>query len=245
MEKEIALVTGGSKGIGKAIVYRLVEAGLQVHFTYNTNEEKAKEITERLKDVFAYKVDISNLNDVNVFIDDVIKKTGKIDYLINNAGITSDGSVLMMDFEKWKNVINTNLDGTFNMSKAVAKHMIKKRKGSIINISSVVASIGSKGQANYIASKSAIEGLTKALAVELAPRNILVNSIAPGFIETDMTNQINDKNKEEIKNKILLKRFGKAEEVANLVCFFCSEKASYMTGQTIIIDGGMSLNSIS
>lgn len=245
MEKEIALVTGGSRGIGKAIVYKLSEAGLQVHFTYNSNKEKADEIEVNLKDTKAHKLDISNTNDVNVFVDNLIKQTGKIDYLINNAGITSDGSVLMMDFEKWRHVLNTNLDGTFNISKAVAKYMIKKRKGSIINISSVVASIGSKGQANYIASKSAIEGLTKALAVELAPRNILVNAIAPGFIETDMTDQINEKYIDEIKNKIILKRFGKPEEVADLVSFFCSEKASYITGQTIVIDGGMSLNSIS
>lgn len=245
MEKEIALVTGGSRGIGKAIVYKLAEAGLQVHFTYNSNKEKADEIEVNLKDTKAHKLDISNTNDVNVFVDNLIKQTGKIDYLINNAGITSDGSVLMMDFEKWRHVLNINLDGTFNISKAVAKYMIKKRKGSIINISSVVASIGSKGQANYIASKSAIEGLTKALAVELAPRNILVNAIAPGFIETDMTDQINEKYIDEIKNKIILKRFGKPEEVADLVSFFCSEKASYITGQTIVIDGGMSLNSIS
>jgi 3-oxoacyl-[acyl-carrier protein] reductase len=245
MEKEIALVTGGSKGIGKAIVYKLVEMGLQVHFTYNNSQEKAKEIENDLDNSKAYKVNISDLNQVNDFIEQVIKQTGKIDYLINNAGITSDGSVLMMDYQKWSSVINTNLDGTFHMSKAVSKYMIKKRKGSIINISSVVASIGSKGQANYIASKSAIEGLTKALAVELAPRGILVNAIAPGFIETDMTSEINEKYLEDIKNKILLKRFGSPQEVANLVSFFCSSNASYITGQTIIIDGGMSLNSIS
>lgn len=244
MEKEIALVTGGSKGIGKAVVYKLSEMGLQVHFTYNNSEEKAKEIEKDLSDVIAYKVDISNIVQVNEFVDKIIKKTGQIDYLVNNAGINSDCSVLMMDYDKWSNVLKTNLDGTFHVSKSVSKHMIKKRKGSIINISSVVASIGSKGQANYIASKSAIEGLTKALAIELAPRGILVNSIAPGFIETDMTNQLNEKYIEDIKNRILLKRFANTQEVANLISFFCSPNNSYITGQTIIIDGGLSLSSI-
>ncbi|MFN8576425.1 MAG: SDR family NAD(P)-dependent oxidoreductase [Candidatus Sericytochromatia bacterium] len=244
MEKEIALVTGGSKGIGKAVVYKLSEMGLQVHFTYNTSEDKAKEIEKDLSDVIAYKVDISNIVQVNEFVDKIIKKTGQIDYLVNNAGINSDCSVLMMDYDKWSNVLKTNLDGTFHVSKSVSKHMIKKRKGSIINISSVVASIGSKGQANYIASKSAIEGLTKALAIELAPRGILVNSIAPGFIETDMTNQLNEKYIEDIKNRILLKRFANTQEVANLISFFCSPNNSYITGQTIIIDGGLSLSSI-
>lgn len=244
MEKEIALVTGGSKGIGKAIVYKLSEMGLQVHFTYKNSEEKAKEIEKDLDNVISYKLDISNIEQVNNLVDDIIKKTGRIDYLVNNAGINSDGSVLMMDYDKWSNVLNTNLDGTFHVSKSVAKYMIKKRKGSIINISSVVASIGSKGQANYIASKSAIEGFTKALAIELAPRSILVNAIAPGFIETDMTIQLNEKYIEDIKNRILLKRFAKAQEVANLVSFFCSSNNSYITGQTIIIDGGLSLSSI-
>lgn len=244
MEKEIALVTGGSKGIGKATVYKLVQKGFRVHFTYNSSEEQAKTIEAELPEAVAHKVDISESEQIDNFINNVITQENKIDYLINNAGITSDGAVLMMDYEKWRKVLRTNLDGTFYISKSVSKHMIKKRKGSIINISSVVTTTGSKGQANYIASKSAIEGLTKALAIELAPRGILVNTIAPGFIETDMTQVLKEKYAEEIKNKILLKRFGSPEEIANVISFFCGPESSYITGQTIIVDGGISLNSI-
>ncbi|MFN4151541.1 MAG: SDR family oxidoreductase, partial [Candidatus Sericytochromatia bacterium] len=147
-----------------------------------------------------------------------------------------------MDKNKWSNVIDTNLNGSFYVSKFVAKTMLKQRKGRIINISSVVATIGSKGQANYIASKSGIEGLTRALAIELAPRGILVNAIAPGYIETDMTNNLDDKYKEEIINKTLLKRCGSSDEIANVVSFLCSKASSYITGQIITVDGGMSLN---
>ncbi|RYX99855.1 3-oxoacyl-[acyl-carrier-protein] reductase [bacterium] len=245
MMNEIALVTGGSKGIGKAIVYNLAKKGLQVHFTYNSSEDSAKEIENELKDysVKAYKVDITDENQIIDFINQFLSSEKKVDYLINNAGITADGSILMMDYEKWSKVIKTNLDSVFHFSKYIAKSMIKNRKGSIINISSVLASIGNKGQANYIASKAAIEGLTKAMAIELAPRGILVNSIAPGFIQTDMTKDINEKYSEELKNKILLKRIGSPEEVASVISFLCSKDASYITGQTIIVDGGLSLNS--
>lgn len=245
MNKEIALVTGGSRGIGKATVYNLAKKGLQVHFTYNNSEESAQNIEKDLSEygVKAHKVDITDETQIIAFINEIIALNDSVDYLINNAGITLDGSFLMMDYQKWQKVINTNLDSAFHFSKHIAKAMIKKRKGSIINISSVVASIGSKGQANYIASKSAIEGLTKALAIELAPRNILVNSVAPGFITTDMTKQIGEKYIEEIKNKILLKRMGTPEEIASVISFLCSKEASYITGQTIIVDGGISLNS--
>ncbi len=245
MSKETVLVTGGSKGIGKATVYALAQKGLQVLFTYNNSEESSKNIENDLLEyqVKAFKVDITDEIQIVNFISEILKKYNSIDYLVNNAGITLDGSFLTMDYLKWQKVINTNLDSAFHFSKLIAKSMIKKRKGSIINISSVVASIGSKGQANYIASKSAIEGLTKALAIELAPRNILVNCVAPGFIETTMTTELIEKYKENIINKILLKRVGKPEEVASLISFLCSQEASYITGQTIIIDGGISLNS--
>lgn len=242
MEKEVVLITGGSRGIGAAIVKKLSEEGKIVYFTYNKSEVESKVLADSLVDVHHLQLDISDYEQVEKTIKEIISKENKIDILINNAGITSDGSFLMMDKNKWSNVIDTNLNGSFYVSKFVAKTMLKQKKGRIINISSVVANIGSKGQANYIASKSAIEGLTKALAIELAPRGILVNAIAPGYIETDMTNGLDSKYKEEVINKTLLKRCGSVDEIADVVSFLCSKSSSYITGQIITVDGGMSLN---
>lgn len=242
MEKEVVLITGGSRGIGAAIVKKLSEEGKKVYFTYNKSKLESDVLESNLVNVIALQLDISDYAQVEKTIKEIIEKENKIDILINNAGITSDGSFLMMDKNKWSNVIDTNLNGSFYVSKFVAKTMLKQKKGRIINISSVVASIGSKGQANYIASKSAIEGLTRALAIELAPRGILVNAIAPGYIETDMTTNLDSKYKEELINKTLLKRCGSVNEIADVVSFLCSKASSYITGQTITVDGGMSLN---
>jgi 3-oxoacyl-[acyl-carrier protein] reductase len=242
MEKEVVLITGGSRGIGAAIVKKLSEEGKMVYFTYNKSEVESKFLADSLVDVYPLQLDISDYEQVEKTIKEIIEKEKRIDILINNAGITSDGSFLMMDKNKWSHVIDTNLNGSFYVSKFVAKNMLKQRKGRIINISSVVANIGSKGQANYISSKSAIEGLTKALAIELASRGILVNAIAPGYIETDMTNNLDNKYKEEIINKTLLKRCGYVDEIADVVSFLCSKSSSYITGQIITVDGGMSLN---
>jgi 3-oxoacyl-[acyl-carrier protein] reductase len=247
-EKSIILITGGSRGIGAAIVNELVSPETVIYFTYNQSSELALKLSEELNSngfqVTAVKTDVANPEEVNLLIKQIIDQEGQIDILVNNAGITSDGSILMMDEEKWQNVINTNLNGTFYVSKAAGKQMIKKRKGRIINISSVVASHGGKGQANYIASKAAIEGLTRALAIELAPRGILVNAIAPGIIETDMTEEIREKNLDSILNKVLIKRVGTVRDIAGVVAFLCSPAANYITGQVIAVDGGMQLNNL-
>jgi 3-oxoacyl-[acyl-carrier protein] reductase len=247
-EKSIVLVTGGSRGIGAAIVNELAAKDTIVYFTFNQSSEQADLLVEKHISagfsVFAIRTDVSNTEEVNFLVKQIIELEGQIDILVNNAGITSDGPFLMMSEEKWKSVLDTNLNGTFYVSRAVGKHMIKKRKGRIINISSVVASNAGKGQANYIASKAAIEGLTKAMAIELAPRGILVNAIAPGIIETDMTAEIREKFSESLLNKILLKRVGTPADVSGVVAFLCSQRANYITGQVITVDGGMQLNSL-
>lgn len=246
-EKCVALVTGGSRGIGSAIVKELAFNNIKVYFSYNKSLVSAETLVEELlefdKEIKGIKADISKPEEINSLVKNIIDLEGQIDILVNNAGIVSDGPFLMMDEEKWHRVLDINLSGTFLISKIVGKYMIKRKTGRIINISSVVAKMGGKGQANYIASKAAIEGLTRALAIELAPRGILVNAIAPGVIETEMTSEIREKYSEHILNKILLKRIGKPEDVSGVVAFLCSPAANYITGQVITVDGGMLFNS--
>jgi len=234
------VVTGGTRGIGEAIVRKLSISN-NVIFTYLNSEERAIQI-EKETNSKSYKVDGRNFEQVESFVKNIIKEYSKIDVLVNNLGITDDCLFIIMNNEKWDNVIKTNLYSTFYFSKYIAKEMIKKRDGNIINVSSVVANLGNKGQINYIASKSGIEGITKAMAIELSSKNIRVNAVAPGFIETDMTNNISQENKDKIKEKILLKRFGKPEEIANVIEFLISDKSSYINGQVINIDGGMFVN---
>ncbi len=236
------IVTGGLRGIGKSILLGFASEGANVIafdlIDENLNETKIE--VEKFKVSFDYfKVDVSNLSQVEKTVEEVIKKYENIDFLINNAGITKDNLLISMSEEEWDKVISVNLKGTFNCSKSVVKYMIKKRSGVIINISSVIGIMGNKGQANYAASKAGIIGLTKSLAKEVGSRNVRVNAIAPGFIETDMTKKLPEDVVKEYAKLIPLGRVGKPEDVANLCLFLSSNRASYITGQVIHCDGGM------
>lgn len=249
MNPKRAIVTGGSRGIGKAIVKELVTRSnngthfADVVFTYNSSKEKADELEKELSatgaKVFGIKADSSSMSDAQAAVDFAVEKLGGVDLLINNAGITRDNLMLRMSEDDWNQVISANLTGVFNYNKAVLKPMMAQRYGRIVNISSIVGLIGNAGQANYAASKAGVFGFTKSLAKEVASRNITVNALAPGFIETDMTDKLNEKQKEALLSNIPLKRMGKAEDIARVVIFLCSEDADYITGQVIAVDGGM------
>ena len=240
---KVALITGATRGIGKQIALTLAKQGFDIAVNYRTAndslDETVKEIESYGVQCLAVQGDVSKFEDCENITKHVIEKFERIDVLVNNAGITKDMLFIRMKEEDFKQVIDVNLMGTFNMTKNVSQYMVKQRSGRIINISSVVGIHGNAGQANYSASKAGIIGLTKSLAKELAGRNILVNAIAPGFIETDMTSVLKDEVKTNILNSIPLKREGKPEEVANVVKFLASEDSSYITGQVISVDGGM------
>lgn len=242
-EKKVALITGGARGIGREIAKKFAKEGCNLVLNYvsdNTDVEKIKsEFNEYGIDVLVLKADVSVFLDCENLVKEAIEKFGKIDILVNNAGITKDTLIAMMKEDAFDKVIDVNLKGTFNVTKNVVPYMMKKRNGNIINISSVVGVVGNAGQSNYAASKAGIIGFTKSLAKELAPRNIRVNAVAPGFIDTDMTSVLSDKVKENINLQIPLKRMGKAEEVANVVSFLANDESSYITGQVINVDGGM------
>ena len=243
LEGKVALVTGGANGIGKAISKKLAEAGATVVINYDSSESKANALVNEIsllgKTAIAIKANVSNFVEATTLIDEVVSKLGKIDILVNNAGITSDNFILRMSEEEFDKVIATNLKGTWNCSKQAAKYMSKQRFGKIINISSIVGLVGNAGQSNYAASKAGIIGLTKALAKELAKRNVLVNAIAPGFIETEMTKVLPEAIINQYLESIPLSKFGSVEDVANMVCFLASSLADYITGQVINVDGGM------
>ena len=238
-----AVVTGAAKGIGKAIALKLASSGVNIVLNYRSSEDKAieteKEILSLGVEVLRVKGDISKPNDVENLIDSAKKKFGKIDIMVNNAGITKDTLLLRMKEEDFDSVINVNLKGVFNCLKAITPVMVKQKEGKIINLSSVVGLVGNAGQVNYAASKAGVIGMTKSLAKEIGSRGITVNAVAPGFIETDMTDVLGDKFKEEAKKNIPLKRLGKAEDVAEVVAFLASDSANYITGQVIHVDGGM------
>ena len=242
MEK-VALVTGAARGIGKQIAITLAKEGYNIALNYRTNTDSIIELKNKIEEYnvecLLVQGDVSVFEDTERIAKETYDKFGRIDVLVNNAGITKDMLLLRMKPEDFMSVIDVNLLGTYNMTKNVSSYMMKAREGRIINVSSVVGISGNAGQSNYSASKAGIIGFTKSLAKELASRNILVNAVAPGFIETDMTNVLKDEVKEKISEQIPLKREGKAEEVANVVKFLASSDSSYITGQVINIDGGM------
>ena len=242
-EEKVVLVTGGSRGIGKEVAMKFAKNGYNVVTNYvsdKTDKEKLKkEFEDNNVKALVLKADVSKTEDVENLVSKAISEFGKIDVLVNNAGITRDNILIRMPEEDFDKVLETNLKGTFLVTKAVTKYMMKKRYGSIINLSSVVGVAGNAGQSNYSASKAGIIGFTKSIAKELASRNIRANAVAPGFIETDMTDVLKEEVKENIHNQIPLKRMGKAKEVAELIYFLGSENSSYITGQVINIDGGM------
>ena len=242
-DNKVALVTGGTRGIGRKIAEKFAENGYNLVLNYvssNVDLEVIKEAFKKYKNsVLILKADVSKYEECENLVKEAINKFGKVDVLVNNAGITKDGLIAMMKEENFSKVIDVNLKGTFNMCRNLVPYMMKNKSGNIVNISSVVGIVGNAGQSNYAASKAGVIGFSKALAKELAGRNIRVNAVAPGFIDTDMTSILSDKVKENIYLQIPLKRMGKAKEVANVVYFLSSEESSYITGQVINVDGGM------
>ncbi len=240
---KIALITGSTRGIGRSCAEKFAQAGAKVVVT-GRSEDRAKEVAGEINksygsEAYGYALDVGDKSSVEDLFKRVNEEVGSVDILVNNAGITKDTLFMRMKLEDWEKVINVNLTGTFLATSLAIKGMIKKRWGRIINMSSVVAFIGNVGQANYSASKSALIGFTKTLARELAPRNVTVNAIAPGFIETDMTDAIPEDIKENFLKQIPMGRYGSAEEVANVALFFASDLASYITGEVVHVNGGM------
>lgn len=243
LDGKVAIITGASRGIGKAIAQNFVEMGATVCFTYMSSDEKAraleKELTANGGSAKGFKSDAGDYEAAQKLSEEVVKEFGTIDILVNNAGITRDNLLMRMSEEQWDEIMAVNLKSVFNLTKAVMRPMLKARKGSIINMSSVVGIKGNAGQSNYAASKAGILGFTKSVALELGSRNIRCNAIAPGFIETEMTGALDEKTVQEWRDAIPLKRGGTPDDVANLCLFLASDMSAYITGQTINVDGGM------
>jgi len=236
------LITGAAQGIGKSIALLLAQNGANIvvsDINLERAEETAREIESIGSKAMAVKVDVASLKEVEQMVEAVLEKFGKIDILVNNAGITRDKLILRMTEEDWDAVLNVNLKGTFNCTKVVVRHMAKQRSGKIVSIASVVGEMGNAGQANYSASKAGVIGLTKTIAREFAQRRINVNAIAPGYIETPMTEILPEKVKEELKSLIPMERLGKPEDVAEAVLFLVSEESNYITGQVLNVNGGI------
>jgi 3-oxoacyl-[acyl-carrier protein] reductase len=243
MAGSVAIVTGGSRGIGRAIVQVLIAAGMEVVFTYRENATAAAEVAtaNQLNRVTAEAVDVRDSTACGAFVEKVFDRAGRIDLLVNNAGVIRDNPLGALEPEDVREVLGTNVEGTFNMTRAVIPYMISQRRGKIVNISSVSGEKGGRGQTNYAASKGAINAFTRALAVEVASRGITVNAVAPGVIETEMSRTVREMAEDQIKSRILLRRFGQPEEVAHAVWFLSSRYADYITGHILNVDGGFEM----
>lgn len=245
LNNEVALVTGGSRGIGRASALALAKAGAEVIVNYVSNAARADEVCHEIHQAggraFAARFDVGNVEETQNAIEALLKEKKYISVLVNNAGITRDGLMMRYSLNDWDSVVNTSLRGAFVCSQAVLRPMMKERRGSIIHMSSIVGITGNAGQAAYCAAKAGVIGLTKSMARELASRNIRVNSIAPGYIETDMTGELNEQQREQATAAIPLGRVGKPEEIADAVVFLASTASQYITGQILVVDGGMSL----
>ena len=245
MEGKVALVTGGSRGIGKAIALELAKGGATVVINYNGSRDKAMDLKQEIEGrggrAEIYQCNVSDFAKCEELVHGIVKQFGSLDILVNNAGITKDGLLMKMSEEDFDRVVDVNLKGAFNTIRFASRQMLKQKSGRIINLSSVVGVAGNAGQANYASSKAGIIGLTKAAAKELASRGITVNAIAPGFIETDMTDALPEKVKEATVSQIPLGRFGRPQDVARLAAFLASEASGYITGQVLMVDGGMAM----
>lgn len=243
LSEQVVIVTGGSRGIGEAIVRRLASDGARVYATFNSGADKAQQITNELSElgqfVSYHQVNVTDEQSIKSFVEEIIAKEKRIDGVVNNAGITKDGLLMRMSESDWDSVMDTNLKSVFTMTKTVIRQMMSQRRGRIVNIASVVGITGNAGQANYVASKAGLIGFTKSVAKEVASRNILVNCVAPGYIETEMTGKLTEEQLNAFLNVIPIKRAGKGEEIASVVSFLLSPDSQYITGQTITVDGGM------
>lgn len=245
MEKKVALVTGASRGIGRQIALTLARDGAFVIVNFNGSRERAQEVVDKIRENggegIIYQCNVSDFTQTEVMVKHLIKTYGHVDILVNNAGITRDNLIMKMSEADFDSVIETNLKGCFNTIRHLSRQMLKQRSGKIINISSVSGVLGNAGQANYAASKAGIIGLTKTMARELASRGITVNAVAPGFVNTEMTEVLSESIKEQAVAQIPLKKFGEAEDIAETVAFLASDRADYITGQVIQVDGGMAM----
>lgn len=243
LEGKVALVTGGSRGLGKAIALKLASLGADIIINYTSNSSKAEEVKKEIEALGRraeiIQADISDFNKAKELVEAGLEMFGHIDVLVNNAGITKDNLILRMSEEDFDSVINVNLKGAFNVTKAAIRSMLKTKDCSIINISSVVGVAGNPGQTNYAASKAGLIGFTKALAKEVAKKNVRVNAVAPGFIDTDMTGKLPEETVEEYKKNIPLGKLGEADDIANAVAFFATDMSKYITGQVLVVDGGL------
>ena len=244
-EGRVAIVTGGGRGIGRAVAMRLANDGADVAISYRSNDETAESAAEEVRAAGVrceiFKGDVASARDVEALIKGVTEAFGRIDILVNNAGLTRDNLMMRMKEEEFDDVIGTNLKGTYLCTKAVLRPMIRARWGRIVNVSSVVGLVGNAGQANYAASKAGINGFTKSVAREVAQRGITANVVAPGYVETELTGSLPEKVKDQIRDQVPAGRFGDAEEVAEVVAFLAGEGAGYVTGQTVAVDGGMTM----